>query len=70
MPEGACPDLLILPLYAAMPLELQVRITQDSRPTYISGLLVLLSLCHDICISASSRRPGTSTHGHAYTCLP
>lgn len=24
MPEGACPDLLILPLYAAMPLELQV----------------------------------------------
>lgn len=44
MPEGACPDLLILPLYAAMPLELQVRITQDSRPTYISGLLVLLSL--------------------------
>ncbi len=24
MPEGACPDLLILPLYAAMPLEMQV----------------------------------------------
>ena len=24
MPVGACPDLLILPLYAAMPLELQV----------------------------------------------
>ena len=26
LPEGACADLLILPLYAAMPLELQVSI--------------------------------------------
>ena len=42
MPEGACPDLLILPLYAAMPLELQVRLAQDSRPTCTNGLLVLL----------------------------
>ena len=25
LPEGACADLLILPLYAAMPLELQAR---------------------------------------------
>ena len=26
LPEGACADLLILPLYAAMPLELQASL--------------------------------------------
>ena len=31
LPEGACADLLILPLYAAMPLELQVRPLKEPR---------------------------------------
>ena len=38
MPEGACPDLLILPLYAAMPLELQVRCHAPCLPKPLPGL--------------------------------
>ena len=36
MPADACSDLLILPLYAAMPLELQVRRTLHSLSLHIA----------------------------------
>ncbi len=34
LPEGSCSDLLILPLYAAMPLELQVSIIAERSIFY------------------------------------
>jgi hypothetical protein len=44
LPQGACADLLILPLYAAMPLELQVTALLSS-----SSSSPLLSMLHDAC---------------------
>ena len=56
LPEGACADLLILPLYAAMPLELQVSRKMPAFAAEFFSLMCLLSTDHITCQICLLRR--------------
>jgi hypothetical protein len=68
MPHGSCPDLLILPLYASMPLELQV-LTLCLSPWQKGTVALLVMPC---CLADTSMKdvPGWPDNDLWLVCRP